>query len=104
MGRDKVSDEKEDGHHDVFSDGYDVGPGNLGDSDVVLVGSVQVDVAGRQLRILYGRGGAYSDPTPAVTASLSFFAFSKRSAVRYPGWKGVVIKISVYHVSLVRRS
>jgi len=45
--------------------------------------------------------GTYSDPTPAVTASLSFLAFSKRSAVRYPGWKGVVMRISVYHVSLV---
>jgi hypothetical protein len=52
MGRDKVSDEKEDGHHDVFSDGYDIGSGNLGDSDVVLVGSIQVDVADCQLGIL----------------------------------------------------
>jgi hypothetical protein len=57
MGRDKVSDEKEDGHHDVFSDGYDVGSGNLGDSDIVLVRSVQVDVADCQLRISMERGG-----------------------------------------------
>jgi hypothetical protein len=102
MGWDKVSDEEEDRHHDVLSDGYDVGSGNLGDGDVVLVGSVQVNVASRQLGTLIQVEGTYSDPTPAVTASLSFFAFSKRSAVRYPGWKGVVTRISVYRVSLVR--
>jgi hypothetical protein len=57
MGWDKVSDEEEDRHHDVLSDGYDIGSGNLGDGDVVLVGSVQVNVASRQLGItLKGRG------------------------------------------------
>jgi hypothetical protein len=29
----------------------------------------------------------WSEPIPAVMASLSFLAFARRSAVRYPGWK-----------------
>ena len=48
MGRDEVSDEKEDGHDDMLGDGNDIGTGDFGDSDttVGLVGSVQVDVVG----------------------------------------------------------
>ena len=38
----------------------------------------------------------WSEPTPAVTQSLRCLAFSMSSRVRYPGWKGVVMRISVY--------
>lgn len=45
---DEVTDESEDGHDDVLSDGDDVGSGNLGDGDtaVGLVGGIEVDVVG----------------------------------------------------------
>ena len=39
----------------MFSNGDYIGSGNLGDGDIMLVGSIQVDVAGRQLRVLQGR-------------------------------------------------
>jgi hypothetical protein len=46
--RNKVSDEQEDSHDNVFGDGYDVGTSNLGDGDTAigLVCSVQIDMIG----------------------------------------------------------
>lgn len=46
VGGDEVSDEEEDGHDDVLSDGDDVGAGDLsnGDTAIGLVGGVKVDV------------------------------------------------------------
>ena len=69
----------------------------LGNGELLCVRLVQVDMV-RSCR--WGerktRRRRYPDPpTPAVTQSLSFGAFLMRSAVRYPGWKGVVIRISV---------
>lgn len=45
---DEVTDEGEDGHNDVLSDGDDVGASHLGDGDttVGLVGGIKVDVVG----------------------------------------------------------
>ena len=63
MGWDKVSDKKEDGHHDVFSNGNYIGSGNLGDSDVVLVGSIQIDVACCQLGISLQKGNLLGSDT-----------------------------------------
>lgn len=48
VGGDEVADEDQDSHHDVLSDGDDVGAGDLGDGDtaVGLVGGVEVDMVG----------------------------------------------------------
>jgi len=48
VGRDEVSDEGENGHDDVLSDGDDVGSGDLsnGDTAIGLVGCVEIDVVG----------------------------------------------------------
>lgn len=48
MSRDKVADEGEDGHDDVFGDGDDIAAGDFGDSDtsVGLVGGVEINVVG----------------------------------------------------------
>ena len=46
VGGDKVADEDEDGHEDVLGDGDDVGSSDLVDTDLVLVGSDEVNVVG----------------------------------------------------------
>ena len=67
----------------------------LRNRDFVLIRSIQVDMATiTSQRELYSYRQTHSEPTPAVTQSFNFLAFSKRSAVRYPGWKGVVIRMS----------
>lgn len=38
----------------------------------------------------------WSEPTPAVMQSFRFGAFLIKSAVRYPGWKGVVMRTSAW--------
>lgn len=88
----KVSDQEQDRHHDVLGDRDDIRAGYFCDSDLVFVGGVEIDVAKVSQALDLS---TYSDPIPAVTQSLSFLAFSKSSAVRYPGWKGVVMRISV---------
>ena len=42
VGRRVITDEDEDGHDDMFSNGDDVRAGNLGNEDFPLVSSVQV--------------------------------------------------------------
>jgi hypothetical protein len=78
---------------------------SLGTRHLVLVRSVEVDVAFNvsSCRLnqifmpytLFGRARTHSEPTPAVMHNFSFLALAKRSAVRYAGWKGVVIRTSV---------
>jgi hypothetical protein len=46
------------------------------------------------LVVLAASRSTWSDPMPAVIASLSLAARASRSAVRYAGWKGVVMMIS----------
>ena len=48
VGRDEVTDQSQDGHNDVLSDGDDVGTGDLGNGDTAVggVGGVQVNVVG----------------------------------------------------------
>lgn len=46
MGGDEVADEDEHGHDDVLGNRDDIGAGDLSDSDLALVGSVEVDVVG----------------------------------------------------------
>ena len=48
MGGDKVANEGQNGHQDMFGHGHDVGASNLchGDATVGLVGGVQIDVIG----------------------------------------------------------
>lgn len=57
---DKVADEGEHGQDDVLGDGDDIGPSDLGDEDLVLVGGVQVNVVGSwRLASQLGWGGNY---------------------------------------------
>ena len=44
MRRDKVAYEQENVHDDMLRDGHDVRAANLSNSDLVLVGRVQVDM------------------------------------------------------------
>lgn len=55
MSRHKVTDQGQDGHHDVFSDRHDIGASHFGNSDTTigLVGRIQVDV----IRANTGRDG-----------------------------------------------
>lgn len=46
VGRDEVPDQNEDSHDDMLGDRDDIGSGDLGDGDVLLVGSVKIDVIG----------------------------------------------------------
>lgn len=46
MGGDEVPNQNEDGHDDMLGDRDDVGSGDLGDGDVLLVGSVKINVIG----------------------------------------------------------
>ena len=46
VGGDKVADEDENGHEDVLSDRDDVGAGDFVDGNLLLVGSVEVDMVG----------------------------------------------------------
>ena len=44
----------------------------------------------------------WSEPIPAVTAILRFFALANRSAVKYPGWN--LIEVQLYRQPRVRLS
>lgn len=44
VGGDLVSDQCQDGHDDMLGDTDDVGAGNFGDGNLVLVGRIQIDM------------------------------------------------------------
>lgn len=46
VGRNKVADKSEHGENDVLGNGLDVGSGDFGNEDVVLIGGGQVDMVG----------------------------------------------------------
>lgn len=76
VGGNEVSDENQDGHENVLSDGDDVGASNLGDGDttVGLVGGVEVDMvradtsSNSELELL-GLGQALSGQVTGVEGS-----------------------------------
>ena len=75
VGRDEVTDQKEDGHDNVLSDRDNVGTGHFGDGNTTigLVGGIEVDVVGAntggdsELQLL-GLGQALSSEVTGVEA------------------------------------
>lgn len=82
VGRDEVTDQSQDGHDNVLSDGDDVGAGDLsnGDTTVGGVGSVQVNVIGTdtssdsELEVL-GLGQTLSSEVTGVEATKSYVSW-----------------------------
>ena len=78
----------------------DVGSSHLGDGDLAQVGSVEINVirsnSGSDANLRASTSLATRDREESQRRSggeltLRFLALARTSAVRYPGWKGVVM-------------